>query len=1333
MNHKDDGAAHPSAAARRRPQHLPFGSALRELRLARGLSLADLARITHYSKGYLSKIETGSKPVNGDVARLCDEALEADGALLALLPSALREGPPTQGDDEDCPYPGLSAFGPRDVGRFFGRDRAVAALVERLAQRFGRGPVAVVALSGAGKSSLLGAGLVPALTDGVLPADRGGQAVTPGVRADPGRLDDDPAAGVHGDLLPVRPDGSIVMCTPTARPLSALRQALRTALPAGLLDHLHDDGPPGDRADQLVTVLRSWAATRGAATPDTAPRTAPAAQPRLGCVIIVDQFEEVFTLCDDEAERRSYIAALAALAGGDGDEPEAPRGAFAVVLGVRADVTGRCLEYPALVPVVSDGLFALGAMTTDELRECIVRPARATGTSLEPGLVELLLRDLGAADTPASAGSGPDTAVPAGRPGVLPLLGHALRETWHRRADSGMTVAGYLATGGIHGSVATAAENLFAALSPARQDVARRVLLRLVRVGEDNEASRRPRTTSELLDGLPDPAAARTTLDALVTARLLTLDADRVEIVHEALLRAWPRLRTWIHTTRADLLLHQQLGAAAREWDRGNRDTSLLYRGARLTAAREWAAGPSGRDSMPTPVEADFLRASEREEDLRRRLARRRVRQQRAGVVVLTVLLALALLAGATVFEQRISADEQRRTALSQAMAARSAQLAFGQPEASMLLAESAYRTAPTTEARSALLSTQADPFAGRLTGHRGPVNGVVFGPGRRLLASASSDGTVRLWDVATRRGAGNLVGHRGPVRSVAFSPDGRTLASASSDATIRLWSVSGRAQTAVLTGHQGPVRAVAFSPDGHTLASAGKDGTVRLWDTRTRRQTARLKRHSGDVLALAYAPDGSRLASAGVDRSVLLWDPRTRRTTGVLGGHSGDVLAVAFSPDGRVLATGGADRTVRLWDPAARRQSAVLAGHDDDVNGLAFGPGGHTVVSAGGDGTIVRWDVHTRRTVGSLSGHTDYVMAVAVAANGDLLATAGFDGTVALWNLTGHTLSAYPVSELWKAAFSPDGRLLASAAADGAVQLWDVARRTRLRSLTGHSGAAYAVAFSPDGRWLASAGADRTVRLWPVAARGGTPVVLTDHTHAVFDVAFSPDGRWLASAGADRTVRLWRVSSTGRPAETPARVLSGHTDFVNCLVFSADSATVVSGSDDLTLRLWNTSRARQSAVLTAKGGSVRAVAFSPDGRTLASSGNDGVIRVWDVARARVAGLLGQHAGSVRGLAFSPDGRSLASSGNDRTVRLWDPLRRRLVATLTGHTRAVWSVTYAPDGRTVASAGNDGTVRLWDPGIPDRVADLCHVVGPVDRQRWRRLLPGHDYRGTCAG
>lgn len=349
-----------------------------------------------------------------------------------------------------------------------------------------------------------------------------------------------------------------MVCTPTARPLDALVHALRAVPPAGGLDDLPDQGPPAARAAALVAALGPGA--EGA-----------------GLAVVVDQFEETFTLCDDEAERRAFIAALTGLAAS---------GDAAVVLGIRADVTGRCLDHPTLVPVISDGLFALGAMSPGELRACIVRPAEEEGTELEAGLVELLLRDLGA-ETPG--GAGPQDG---GSPGTLPLLAHALMATWRQRSGRTMTVAGYLAAGGIHGSVATAAEALFTALSPAEQEAARRLLLRLVRVGEDNEQSRRPRGTADLLDGLPDAPAARAALDAFVAARLLTVGADHVEIVHEALLRAWPRLRTWVHAARADLLLHQQLTTAAREWEREGHDPGLLYRGTRLAATREWTAGP---------------------------------------------------------------------------------------------------------------------------------------------------------------------------------------------------------------------------------------------------------------------------------------------------------------------------------------------------------------------------------------------------------------------------------------------------------------------------------------------------------------------------------------------------------------------------------------------------------------------------------------------------------------------------------------------------------------------------------------------------------------------
>ncbi|MFF3314268.1 helix-turn-helix domain-containing protein [Streptomyces sp. NPDC003035] len=1290
-----DGAPQP-------PPGRSFGEALRELRRQRGLSLTQLARRIHYSKGYLSKIETGSKPVNATLARLCDDALQAGGALLALLPPEERSAdnvldrrlstaaslpaPP-------CPYRGLASFGTEDAHLFFGRERATAALVERLEQRVGTGPLAVVAPSGAGKSSLLRAGLVPALARNDL--------------AVPG-----------SDRWPV------ALSTPTAHPLQALLRSVRTALAADSADVPHGVSPSDGN---LAAALRAWAAAPrphtslygGTAGADQAPGSA-----GVRLVVAVDQFEEIFSLCDDEAERRAYIDTLTALAApGPGGETAVA----AVVLGVRADFTGRCLDHPPLVPVFTHGLFALGAMTAAELRECIVRPAENCGLELEPGLVELMLRDLDAAraaDREAADG-------PAPAPGTLPLLAHALMTTWRQGTGRTMTVTGYLAAGGLKGSIAATAEAVFTGLDAVHQDAAVTMLLRLVRVGEDTEPTRRLVSTEALLARLPDPASGQAVLDAFVTARLVTINSDTVEIAHEALLRAWPRLAGWIHADRTGLVLHQQLSTAAAEWEREGRDPAALYRGTRLAAASEWAQA-AGHCAELALVEEEFLTEAAEQEEQARRQVRKRARQQRNLLAVLGVLLAVAVLAGSVAFEQRYAADEQRRTALSQAMAARSAELAVGQPEASMLLAAGAYATAETPEARSALLSTQTQAFAGRLTGHSRPVNTVAFAPDGRLLASAASDGEVRLWRTYGEgpRAAAVLRGHNGPVRSVAFSPDSRFLASASSDGTVRLWTVAGHRAAGVLTGHRGPVRAVAYSPDGRLLASAGADGTVRLWDPVRRRSTAVLSGHDDEVLALSFAPDGRTLAAGGAGRAVVVWDLATQARLAELTEHSGDVLAVAFSPDGATLATAGADRTVRLWSTQRWQLTTSLAGHDDDVNGLAYGRDGHTIVSASGDGTVRRWDVASRRIIDTLAGHTDYVLAVAVAPHGEQLATAGFDHTVALWNLGASTLVAHPFSEAWNAAFSPDGKWLASAGADRSVRLWDVARRRTVAALTGHEGAVYDVAFSPDGTRLASAGADRTVRIWDVARRR-VLTVLSGHEGAVFDVAFSLDGTRLASAGADRSVRVWRAD--GSSFREPAVLLRGHTDFVNCVVFGRDGRTVLSGSDDLTLRLWDVDGLRTRATFTGHTGSVRGCTVAGDGRTAASAANDGTVRLWDLATRRFSATLVGHSGSVRGVAFAPDGRTLASSGNDRTVRLWNPVRHRLLATLTGHTRAVWGVTFSPDGRTLASSGNDGTVRLWNPDEKRRRRAICALTGPVTPARWRHLLQGHRYAPVCDG
>ncbi|MFK0254061.1 helix-turn-helix domain-containing protein [Streptomyces sp. NPDC090445] len=1289
----------PAAAGEEGGAAAAFPAQLRRLRVERGLSLAGLARQTHYSKGYLSKIETGAKRVTVDVALRCDRVLEADGALLRLAreaeaaaaraasPAPARApapgtpaaaggtasaggSPSVPQADGECPYRGLAAFTDRDADRFFGRERATAALVERVFERIGCGPLLLVGRSGAGKSSLLSAGLVPALRR------RGGF----------------PAAGAES--------WPVVRFTPTAHPLQELLDCTAKVLGGGL------GITPQELAERPERLLEAVGQRGCAVRP----------------VLLVDQFEEVFTLCGDGEERHAFVRVLCALAAA-GPEPEpvpeaeasaagpapgagpasgagaARPGAAVVVLGLRADFSGSCLDLPELAAVFTDGLFVLPPMSVAELKEAVVGPAVRAGLALEPGLVPLLLRDAGVRDGLAGADGAGRAAAPSG---ALPLVSHALLATWQRREGAVLTVAGYEHTGGIQGAVAQTAESVFARLYPAEQRMVRRILVALVHVAEGTGPARRRMGRAALLGQFADGAApAARALDAFVRARLVTADRDTVEITHEALLHAWPRLHGWIRADRDGLLVHRRLAEAAAEWEREGRDPSVLHRGTRLESARSWAEELDGGSRL-TPPEAEFLAASTAAEDARRTQAGRRVRRRQRMLALLLVLLVLAVSAGGVAYRQRGQALGQERVARSHALAAESASLAAGRPEASMRLAEEAYRTMATPQARGALLSTQSQPFLARLAGHSGPVNAVAFAPGGRLLATAGSDGKVLLRRVSDRRTAATLT-MPGRVRSVAFSPDGRTLAATSTEGPVRLWDTAGRV-TAELPAETAGARAVAFSPDGRALAVAAADGTVQLRVPAGGAGPARiLTGHTGRVEALAYAPDGRTLASAGADRTVRLWDVAGDRPPAVLQGHTGGVLGVAFAPDGRGVASGGSDRTVRLWDVAGRRAAATLTGHSDDVNAVAYLPDGTTVVGAGGDGTTRLWDVPSGRPTATLSGHTDYVLALAVDPAGATLATASFDQSVVLWDLRGPVLASRPFAEVWHAAHSPDGKLLATAGGDHAVRLWDVPGRRPAAVFEGHTEAVYGVAFSPDGRTLASAGSDGTVRLWDVPGRAPL-ATLTGHGGIVYAVAFAPDGRTLASASADRTVRLWDV-----PGRAPLATLTGHTDFANDVVFSPDGRTLASAGDDLTVRLWDVAGRAPLATLTGHAGAVRAVAFAPDGRTLASSGNDGTVRLWDVRRYAVTAVLAGHVGAARGIGFSPDGRTLASSGTDRTVRLWDVPGRRLWAALTGHVNAVWGVVFSPDGRTVASSSTDGTVRLWNPDPAARLAALCRL------------------------
>lgn len=1205
-----------------------------------------------------------------DALSFYKEFYQAANSVLETAPLAAIYVPDSPTSEIICPFKGLRAFSETDAPNFFGRETLIQQLLGRMGEtedlhRF----LAVIGPSGSGKSSVVRAGLIPALRHGGLPGSA---------------------------------NWFIIDMIPGKHPFEELEASLlRVAVnpPAHLLSQLKD-GPRG-----LLRAVR---------------RILPVDE-NIELLLVIDQFEELFTLVEEEAERALFLENLtnAIL-----DE----RSRLRVVVTLRADFTDKPLRYVDFGELLRRRFEFILPLTPDELERAIVNPAQRAGLLLDKGLVANIIQNVG------------------DQPGTLPLLQYALSELFEQRAGRLLTNKAYQEIGGVLGALARSAETIYARLTEAEKSAAQQLFLRLVTLGEGTEDTRRRvlRAEIEALQG-NQQAALQTVIEAFGNGRLLSFDRDPIthgptlEVAHEAIIRQWGRLRDWLEDNRTLVRMQRQLATAAHEWQEAGQDVSFLLTGTKLIQYEGWTT--NSHISL-TRRELEFLNISiaSRRQQAEDELAR----QQRE----LDALRKLAETEASRAELQTHSAQRLRRSALFLAgaliLALIAASIAGIVGNRNSKLAIQNEAIAATAQAAEALAIQERDLSTSRELA-AAAVNNLAIDPERSLLLALHGISTQYSTEAENALRSGMATSHalqtiitEDSILTWDISPDNQHIAIYQTEQNpqvrdIRTGQILFRLDTSDMSG------VIRYTPDGSQLVTYEINGQFKHWDAANGKLLSTLSLTEAGFTSVMFNLDVTQMIVIN-STTATVWNIETGQRLFQLAGHEDVISAAAFSRDGHRLATVSMDGIVKIWDArTGENQLSFVA----DAQGCAYfiefeNDPNHLILSSS-CGFMAFWDIamaepeETRRETLSFGGGLVYAT---LTPDGSRVAFSGTFHHILVWDTSTHEeIISLPSGDigLYGSSFSPDGRLFAALTEDGILKIWDLALPYEKQMLTGSAGLRLSrLAYSPDGQWLAilSVGEISEIQIYDTVS---FQLMRTIREYQICcSLAFSPDGKHLLAA-SQGGVKIWPTTS-----DAPFTELSGHEGSVVRLAFNREGTLLATAGQDSTVKIWAFPEGKLLRTLI-MGETTLAydLKFSPDGRTLATArvtpaqGN-GVIALWDVATGNLLFSLGEGLGeglTVWALDFSPDGTQLAGGYSDNNARIWDISEMKPQSqpafTLRGHSSVIWTIAYSPDGMRLATASFDHTTKLWAvaPGknqgnllttIPGHTAEVSDIIFSPD-------------------